>query len=122
MRVYILLAMIFCHIVEDYNIQGILAQFKQKSFWKDKDFLYHNDWIISIIEHGFENTFIMMLPIAIYYKFQLNESYFIWFVWNWMWHCIIDHYKCNKLQINLIRDQSLHMFWIILTWFNLVII
>lgn len=122
MRVYILLAMIFCHIVEDYNIQGILAQFKQKSFWKDKDFLYHNDWIISIIEHGFENTFMMMLPIAIYYKFQLNESYFIWFIWNWAWHCIIDNYKCNKLQINLIRDQSLHMFWIILTWFNLVII
>lgn len=122
MRVYILLAMIFCHIVEDYGIQGILSQFKQKSFWKDKDFLYHNDWIISIIEHGFENTFMMMLPIAIYYKFQLNELYFIWFAWNWICHCIIDHYKCNKLQINLIRDQSLHMFWIILTWFNLVMI
>ena len=122
MRVYILMAMICCHIVEDFGIQGILSKFKQKSFWYEYDFKYHNDWFISLLEHAFENSFLMMLPIAIYYRFNITDEFIFWFICNFIFHAIIDHWKCNKLQINLLTDQCLHLMWIVLTWHSLVIV
>ena len=35
MKLFILLCMIFCHIIDDYYLQGILASMKQKSWWKN---------------------------------------------------------------------------------------
>lgn len=33
---FVVLAMIFCHIVDDYYLQGTLANLKQKSFWEKR--------------------------------------------------------------------------------------
>ena len=46
----IFLTMIFLHIVDDYYLQGILAQMKQKKFWKEQapDELYKYDYIVLI--------------------------------------------------------------------------
>lgn len=33
-KILILFTMIFCHIVDDYYLQGWLASAKQKSWWK----------------------------------------------------------------------------------------
>lgn len=43
----IFLTMIFLHIVDDYYLQGILAQMKQKKFWKEQapDVKYKYDYI-----------------------------------------------------------------------------
>ena len=35
--VLILFAMIFCHIVDDYYLQGILASMKQKAWWQKQE-------------------------------------------------------------------------------------
>ena len=37
------------HVIADFNLQGILANFKQKKWWKDNysQKLYKSDWIIS---------------------------------------------------------------------------
>ncbi len=32
---FVILLMIFCHIVDDYYLQGILAKMKQKMWWKE---------------------------------------------------------------------------------------
>ena len=47
-KILILLAMIFCHIVDDYYSQGILASMKQKEWWKNNapDSLYKHDYLI----------------------------------------------------------------------------
>lgn len=31
---FVYLLMIFCHIIDDYNLQGWLASAKQKEWWK----------------------------------------------------------------------------------------
>ena len=61
----ILLTMIFLHIVDDYYLQGILAQMKQKKFWKEQapDEKYKYDYIWALIMHGFSWAFMIMLPL-----------------------------------------------------------
>ena len=35
MKYIILIIMIFLHIVDDFYLQGVLAKFKQKDWWKE---------------------------------------------------------------------------------------
>ena len=46
-----LILMIFCHIVDDYYLQGWLASAKQKEWWNKNapDPLYKNDYEFSIL-------------------------------------------------------------------------
>ena len=48
-KVLVLFAMLFCHIVDDYYLQGILASMKQKSWWEANAPvpLYKNDYKMS---------------------------------------------------------------------------
>ena len=59
LTVILLLSMIFCHIVDDYYLQGFLASAKQKSWWEKNlpNKLYKNDYIIALFEHAFSWTF-----------------------------------------------------------------
>lgn len=49
----ILITMIFCHIVDDYYLQGWLASAKQKSWWKKNapDDLYKHDYLMALFMH-----------------------------------------------------------------------
>ena len=114
---FILLAMTFCHIVDDYYLQGWLASAKQKKWWHDNapNELYKKDYIPALLCHAFSWTFMMMLPIAIYLKFTLNWLYVLYPV-NFIIHAIIDDLKANKYKINLVIDQLCHMGQILLTF------
>lgn len=35
MSYFVLLAMVFCHIVDDYYLQGWLASAKQRKWWEE---------------------------------------------------------------------------------------
>lgn len=125
MILFILLSMIFCHIVDDFYLQGILAQLKQKQWWKDNypNKMYESDWIISLIIHSFSWSFMTMLPIAIYYiVYNMDNwnTYFVFVIMNVVGHAIIDHIKANKLQISLTTDQLLHLIQITTTWLVLL--
>lgn len=125
MKIAILLAMIFMHIFEDYFIQVSLARLKQKKTWEEDPIgskpLYKHDYIIALIEHGFENVFMMMLPIMIYEKFNIDLGFILLFITNTIAHSIVDHEKCNEYKINLIQDQCVHLACIIITWIVLVL-
>lgn len=114
--------MIFCHIVDDYYLQGWLASAKQKTWWKKNapDPLYKYDYIIALIEHAFSWTFMIHLPIIILVVLKIiNVNTFIFielFIWNWFCHSLIDNLKANQMKINLIQDQIVHIIFIILTW------
>lgn len=114
---WLLLAMIFCHIVDDYYLQGVLAKMKQKKWWEENsnNKKYKYDYIVALICHSFSWTFMIMLPIAIFKEFDLGILYILYPI-NCVVHCITDDLKANKLKINLIADQSIHLFQIILTW------
>ena len=127
MKLIILLTMLFLHIVDDYYLQGILAQMKQKSWWKENapDELYKNDYKVALLEHAFSWTFMIMLPITITMIIQnnyINRIYITCFIMNWILHAVIDHLKANRKTINLVIDQSCHILQIVVTWIGLVYI
>ena len=123
----ILLAMIFCHIADDYYLQGWLASAKQKTWWKKNapEKLYQNDYIMALFMHSFSWSFMIMIPIIIYLlvrKISFQEWLIIPDFVNMSIHCIVDNLKANKRQINLIQDQSIHLVQIFVTWMVVMIL
>ena len=121
-KVFILLAMIFCHIVDDYYLQGWLASAKQKKYWQENapEKLYKYDYIWALIMHSFSWAFMIMLPIAISLKFNIGW-WVIAYIVNSVIHSFVDDLKANKLKINLIVDQSIHILQIVITWLIFII-
>lgn len=117
----ILFLMIFLHIIDDFCLQGIMASMKQKSWWQ-KDPVgsnpkYKNDYIAALFAHSFSWSFMIMLPVM------------LWGQWEWpillanmFTHVAIDDAKANKMQINLIQDQTCHLIQILMTWLVFVVI
>ena len=112
----IFLTMIFLHIVDDYYLQGILAQMKQKKFWKEQapDELYKYDYIWALIMHAFSWTFMIMLPLI--FVSPISPAFYVMFVVNLAVHAYVDNLKANKHKINLWQDQLIHLAQIILTF------
>ena len=127
-KLIILLSMIFCHLVDDYYLQGILASMKQKKWWEENapKKMYKYDYICALIEHAFSWTFMMTFPITICIvlgKIEVNGVLFaLLFCLNWVVHTFIDNLKANKLKINLCTDQFAHLIQIVVTWLLLVVI
>lgn len=116
--IFLLLAMLFLHIIDDYKLQGILASMKQVRWWRDqKEYkeLYQYDYIPALIEHSFSWAFMIMLPIAIEMKFDIGWWYLAYML-NTIVHAIVDDLKANKMKINLVVDQSIHVAQICITW------
>lgn len=88
MRIFLLLTMLFFHIVDDYYLQGWLAQAKQRKYWfklcglTDKDIKFleeHEKDKIPIIWDGVEN--VKTFELNLYkndYKMALVEHAFSW--------------------------------------------
>lgn len=111
--------MMFCHIVDDYYLQGILANMKQKSWWKNQENYngyYKFDYIVGLLMHSLSWAFMVMLPIALYLHFQIDWVFGLTFVINAITHCVIDDLKANKKAINLVLDQSAHIIQICATY------
>ena len=119
-KIFILISMIFCHVVDDYYLQGWLASAKQKKWWIENapNDLYKNDYLMALFCHSFSWSFMIQLPILIY---SFYTHLFIWnillFIINLIIHMFIDNLKANKLKINLIQDQIIHFIQIVVTWF-----
>lgn len=114
---FIILLMIFLHIVDDYYLQGWLASAKQKSWWEKNapEKMYKYDYIWCLLMHGFSWSFMIMLPIAYINNFAVGSNFIYVFIWNAMLHAVVDHSKANRKSINLWVDQILHMFQIAVT-------
>lgn len=116
-NIFIVLLMIFMHIVDDYYLQGWLASAKQKKWWEENapEKLYKNDYIWALIMHAFSWAFMIMLPIAYIKGFHIDEAFFVIFVNNLMIHAVVDDLKANERVINLWTDQIIHLCQIVLT-------
>lgn len=119
----ILICMIFMHIVDDYYLQGILASLKQKSWWEKNapNPLYKYDYIVALIMHSFSWSFMIMLPPTLYLLLT-GHLVILWvilfFIANMALHAITDHAKANRMVINLITDQMIHIVQILITWIS----
>lgn len=116
-KIFIVLLMIFCHIVDDYYLQGWLASAKQKKYWKENasEKMYQYDYIWALIMHSFSWSFMIMLPIAFINDFDLTVSFLVLFIFNVIVHAVTDDLKANKKKINLWGDQLIHICQIVLT-------
>lgn len=116
----VLFLMIFLHIVDDFCLQGIMASMKQKSWWKKDPIaakpLYKYDYIAALFAHSFSWAFMIMIPVLI--GGTWNPAILIL---NMLLHAFIDDMKANRMRINLIADQSIHLFQILITWFCFVV-
>ena len=114
---FLVLSMIFCHIVDDYYLQGWLASAKQKKYWQDNapDKMYQYDYIWALIMHAFSWSFMVMLPIAFSLSFDVNVLFVVVFVFNVVIHAFTDDLKANKKKINLWVDQIIHLTQIVIT-------
>lgn len=110
-KIFIVLLMIFCHIVDDYYLQGFLSSAKQKKFWKENapQPLYKYDYIWALLMHSFSWSFMIMLPIAFFMNFNVTPLFLIYFIVNIVIHAVTDNLKANNLKINLWEDQLIHM-------------
>ena len=114
---FVLMLMVFLHIVDDYYLQGWLASAKQKKYWQENapDELYKYDYVWALLMHSFSWTFMVMLPIAFTMEFNVNWLFFIVFFINVLVHATTDNMKANKRKINLWQDQIIHLCQIFIT-------
>ena len=117
-KIFILIAMIFCHIIDDYRLQGILASMKQHNWWRrqeDYNDKYKHDYIMALFMHSFSWAFmIMIVPVLL--AETLHGWYLIIFIFNTLMHMLVDDMKANRKMINLVQDQCIHIFQIVMTW------
>ena len=117
----LIFTMIFCHIVDDYYLQGWLASAKQKSWWKTNapDELYKNDYKMALIEHAFSWSFMIHIPIIVSSFLikmpYLSVVYSITLIINMCIHAFVDNLKANKKKISLVTDQIIHLFQVVIT-------
>jgi hypothetical protein len=115
MYIKIILLMILLHIIDDFVLQPIsLSKLKQKTFWEPylkESKLYKNDYKVALIIHGLSWSIMVHLPFIL---LSINEYWILWsVVTNAIFHAWIDNEKANKLSINLLTDQIIHLFQII---------
>lgn len=113
----VLLCMIYLHLVDDYVLQGWLAQAKCEDWWKKNcpDKKYRFDYGVALLEHGFMNSFLVHVPIYIWLC-KNEPTIFASVLLLGTIHAIIDDWKANDKKINLIQDQVLHIVLIVIWW------
>lgn len=114
---FTILLMIYCHIVDDYYLQGWLASAKQKKWWGEKapQKIYRYDYVWALLMHSFSWAFTIMLPVAFQMRFEIDVAFLIVFAFNLIIHAIVDDLKANKGKINLWLDQITHILQIAFT-------
>ena len=118
----LLLLMIFAHIVDDYYLQGILAQMKQKKWWINQEGykpLYKNDYKMALLMHSMSWSIMILIPSM--FLIGINPYLLLGaFVCNTAIHYYVDDLKANRGKINLIVDQTVHLMQVFVTWILLI--
>lgn len=115
----LLLLMIFAHIADDFYLQGNLAKMKQKVWWEklfEYKSIYKHDYKMALLIHSMSWSIMILIPSMI--LLPTVSSYLLLgaFIINTIIHYWIDNEKCNKLHINLMVDQTIHLLQVIVTW------
>ena len=119
-KIFVLMWMLFNHVLDDYFLQGRLANLKQKDWWKNNcpENKYKHDYIMALFMHSLSWSFMTMLPIAAFYSFNVDSFFFFMFLINILGHMYVDDAKANDKCINLIQDQIAHLWQILWTWLS----
>ena len=109
--IYIFLIMILLHIIDDFVLQPIcLSKLKQKSFWETyvkDDEKYKFDYKVALVIHALSWAIMIHLPLMFIVSNEILVLVSV--AINTAVHACIDDEKANKLQINLLEDQIMHL-------------
>lgn len=111
---------VLMHLIADYNLQGILSDLKQSSWWNeqlskaqirniDK---YAFDFIAGPGCHALMWSIMTCLPLLLVVS---PVVFSICVLANTVVHGVVDHMKANMYLINLCQDQVLHLIQIAVT-------
>ncbi len=66
--------MVFLHIIDDYLLQGVLAEMKQRDWWRKQypERMYNYDYVMALAMHSLSWSFMIMLPIAFAADFNVG--------------------------------------------------
>lgn len=116
----IFLLMLAMHTIEDFHLQGRMADMKQKSWWEEYPARYHRDYIPVLFLHGMEWSVLVSLPLLLLTGLDVPMWFVLAVVINGIVHAIVDDLKANRFRINLIQDQAAHIIQmaaiLIVTW------
>lgn len=121
--VFVLPCMLFMHVLDDFVLQTVvLSKLKQKSWWEANapERGYRYDYLAALTAHAISWSFCVMFPIAIYRGFFPGPAFYAFMAVNAAVHGLVDHLKANRKRINLIMDQSAHVYQMLLTYLALV--
>ena len=117
---FVLASMFFMHVVADFNLQGIMASMKQKTWWQKQEEYDEEDngkdYKFPLFWHSLQWSFCIMLPLFIADNLKINVVGLIFFCLNICCHYIIDNAKANIHCINLVSDQFIHILQIVGTF------
>ena len=99
-KIFILFTMIFCHIVDDYYLQGWLASAKQKSWWEKNapGKLYKYDYLAALFMHSFSWSFMIMLPPTIALMIIGGKWNPLLLVMNLLIHMLVDDMDAEQIR------------------------
>lgn len=111
------LSMMLMHLFCDFNLQGILAEMKQKRWWRKQtsEKMYENDWMVALLVHSFVWSLFMLMPAIAFGMFLYMPWVAVLLVVNTAIHFMVDHEKANHHSINLVADQFWHFLQVLAT-------
>jgi len=112
----VLLAMLWCHVLDDYVLQGILASLKQRDWWQAQlksgdigDTIYRHDYVAALLCHGLSWSCCVHLPLLLAGGLRHQGFLALSVALNALVHALVDHAKANWKCINLVQDQCYHV-------------
>ena len=124
---FILLGMLWMHVIDDYVLQTVLGRLKQHDWWVEQpgySQFYSNDYKAALLCHAFEwSGSISCIPIiytlinAEHLNYNIVGSVLIiLFIVNTIIHYRVDDAKANKKIFNLVQDQIIHFIQVLTTF------
>ena len=124
----LLIICIWCHVIDDFVLQKpTLCDLKQRDWWRRligidfENSPYSCDYIMALAMHSMSWSVSILLPLIAHSLLTTPsiDGLFIWsaFCVNALIHGIVDDMKANKLQLNLVEDQLVHLVQIAATTF-----
>ena len=122
--ILLLVLMVALHTIEDFHVQGIMAQMKQRSWWVNNapSPKYRYDHLPVILLHGLEWAVFVSLPLMWASDWSLPDWFCALIAAMGLVHSVIDHLKANMLKINLVQGQALHMVQIAIIWIAYIMV
>lgn len=117
----VLAGMLLMHTVADFHLQGSMAELKQQKEWAEYSPKYCHDYLAALALHGLEWSLCLMLPVVAFNGWQVTPLIGGLILLNAGVHAVIDDLKCNRLRINLVQDQMLHLVQILATFTAVIV-